>query len=1200
MTLIRELFASDVTRDIPPVVFFGEQTPEKVAAEVSEYIITGGFSDGDPRQGRVPDGIHEQYVHLLNAITKELGKPGGTELPNAWISGFYGSGKSSFAKLLGLALDGMALPDGRSLAEAWLSRDTSPRRAELSEAWKALRAAVDPIAVVFDVGSKASDGAQVHGVALQEVQRRLGYAKDPLVADYELKLELEGQWEAFSRLAEEELGQPWEVAKEGHFADDDFSRVLERLFPERYKDQSWFDRRAGTHARSEGPEATAKAIAAMMKHRAPGKTLFMVVDEVSQYVLGNKDRVDRLRAFASDLGAVLKGQAWLLALGQQKLDAEAGDSFLTWAKDRFPPQLRVHLAPTNIRDVVYQRLLKKSPAGEAALRDLLATHRATLKLYGHATETASEDELLEVYPLMPGSIDLVLEVTSALRTRSRRAQGDDQAIRGLLQLLGELFRSEKIAEEPIGTFVTLDRVYEVQKTALDPDIQSSMARILEAAKDDEPLVLRAAKAVALLELIQDVEPTTAKLVSQCLYAKLGDPNPLPAVTEALESLRRRNLLGYSEKEGYRIQSSAGEEWERERRDIGVSQDKRAALIAAELKRLADKPEQPTLEGRKLPWAATLSDGRELKDHRLVDPRADAEVRVDFRYLPPADRGQARWVKESAERVHENRLLWVVGDTRDVEDTARELHRSQAMVHKYRARRESLPSGRRMQLGSEEVRAEELESQLSTKLQAAFLDGSLYFRGLCLEPAQLGTAFAPVLLAAANRVLKDMYSAFEPTQVSPGELELLIGQDLQHPPRKFLSDDGGLGILDVDAGRFVANCNGLVPDRIMKHLAAEKGASGAALLSHFGGPPFGYTPGLVKACVAGLLRGGKIKVQPESGPAMTAVRDADVKELFDKDRAFKRATLFPAGDDQLSASARNRIRGFFHKKLSHDIDRDDTSIANAAGTQLRPLVKRLREVQTQLRRVPGAEEPEALARLDAALEKIIDKLRFTGPTVEAVHKHLDALNDGFDRLRIYEGELSEDAVAAVERAHRALTLKATQLLEAQRADAGLEAAAARLGEQLQIETPWRNIEGVRAEVEAVEAAYLSAREAVMAELGEDADAARGELKRRDGFSVLSADDAHRVLRPIQQAVPETTPEAIAPTLQQLKDSFRLRLGEAIETAHATMDECAGPKVQTVRLELTHKEIGTPEELEAVLETLRRRILPLLEQGRVRLR
>src|SRR5690606_32363809 len=116
-TLIKHLFRQDVTRDIPPVVYFHEQSPEKVQDEVSEYIITGGWNKDHPNFKRVPDGIHEQYVRLLKAISSEMEKSGGPSLPTAWISGFYGSGKSSFAKLLGLSLDGLELPNGQSLAE---------------------------------------------------------------------------------------------------------------------------------------------------------------------------------------------------------------------------------------------------------------------------------------------------------------------------------------------------------------------------------------------------------------------------------------------------------------------------------------------------------------------------------------------------------------------------------------------------------------------------------------------------------------------------------------------------------------------------------------------------------------------------------------------------------------------------------------------------------------------------------------------------------------------------------------------------------------------------------------------------------------------------------------------------------------------------------------------------------------------------
>ena len=70
--LIKEIFAADITRNIAPVVYFHEQDPAKVQEEVSEYIITGGYPEHDPRYNRVKAGIHEQFVKLLKALTEEL------------------------------------------------------------------------------------------------------------------------------------------------------------------------------------------------------------------------------------------------------------------------------------------------------------------------------------------------------------------------------------------------------------------------------------------------------------------------------------------------------------------------------------------------------------------------------------------------------------------------------------------------------------------------------------------------------------------------------------------------------------------------------------------------------------------------------------------------------------------------------------------------------------------------------------------------------------------------------------------------------------------------------------------------------------------------------------------------------------------------------------------------------------------------
>src|SRR5690606_9960138 len=143
-------------------------------------------------------------------------------------------------------------------------------------------------------------------------------------------------------------------------------------------------------------------------------------------------------------------KVWLVALGQQMLDDSAGDSFLIWAKDRFPEQLRVHLSPNNIRDVVYLRLLKKKESAKPELRALFEKHRAELKLHAFGCESITGEDFVDMYPMLPGQIDLILQVTTQLRVRSNRAQGDDQAIRGLLQLLGELFRTQGLANHDVG------------------------------------------------------------------------------------------------------------------------------------------------------------------------------------------------------------------------------------------------------------------------------------------------------------------------------------------------------------------------------------------------------------------------------------------------------------------------------------------------------------------------------------------------------------------------------------------------------------------------------------------------------------------------------------------------------------------------------------------------------------------------------
>ncbi|NRA34737.1 MAG: BREX system P-loop protein BrxC, partial [Polyangiaceae bacterium] len=526
--MIEDLFQRDVTRDINPVVYFHEQDPAKVAAEVSEYIITGGYPEEDDRA--IEHGIHEQFVRLLGAMGKDL-KKGGTGLPAVWISGFYGSGKSSFAKLLGMSLNNLALPDGTKLADALLKRDESPNRAQFIEAWQNLVQDIKPMAVVFDIGSVARDDEHIHAAVVRECQKAMGYCgTSDLVADHEIRLEADGLYDDFLAKVKELHGKSWSDLRNKKLAEDLFSATLHALQPKLYGDEmAWMDARAGRKLGRSASE-TVSDIEHMLAARYPGRTLFLVIDEVSQYVHDNEDRMLALQSFVSALGQRLKGKVWLLATGQQKLEeGEAATTTLGKLKDRFPAHLRVHLSSANIRDVVHQRLLKKKVGVVPDLESLYQRHRSDIELYAYQGNQMSVQDFTEVYPMLPGHIDLLMAITTGLRARSTRVQGDSQAIRGLLQLLGDLFRDQKLISHEVGTLLTLDRIYDVLHTALEADVQSTLMRAFAFCDKhkadglpDPVLALRVVKAVSLLELVQDERiKTDVQLIAQCLYERLG-------------------------------------------------------------------------------------------------------------------------------------------------------------------------------------------------------------------------------------------------------------------------------------------------------------------------------------------------------------------------------------------------------------------------------------------------------------------------------------------------------------------------------------------------------------------------------------------------------------------------------------------------------------------------------------------------------
>src|SRR3984893_2179507 len=89
MKTIGGLLTRDLSLRIEEIIQVDQADEQSVHAEIAEYVAT--------------DSIREQYYDLFKAVADAPSDP--NESVGVWVSGFFGSGKSSFAKNLGYALE---------------------------------------------------------------------------------------------------------------------------------------------------------------------------------------------------------------------------------------------------------------------------------------------------------------------------------------------------------------------------------------------------------------------------------------------------------------------------------------------------------------------------------------------------------------------------------------------------------------------------------------------------------------------------------------------------------------------------------------------------------------------------------------------------------------------------------------------------------------------------------------------------------------------------------------------------------------------------------------------------------------------------------------------------------------------------------------------------------------------------------------
>lgn len=419
-----------------------ERAMAELRAELETFVCDGQY-------GEAIDKILRSYLSRINQPSQVA----------AWVSGFYGSGKSHLLKMLAHLWVDTAFPDGataRSLVRG-LSKDVLALLRELDTAVR--RSQMPAVAAAGTLPAGRSDDVRLTVLAI--VLRAVGLPEGYPQAQFTFWLREQGFLERV-RAAVEAAGKEWlkelsnlyvspVIAKAVLQCDPDFAadekqarQTLRAQFPDRAGDIS------------TGEFLTALKAALARDGQLPHTIL--VLDEVQQYIGDDGARATTVTELAEALAKSCDSRILVVASGQSALSSTPQ---LQKLRDRF--MVTAQLSDTDVEAVTRKVLLQKKPTGLAAVAAMLDRNAGEVSkhLYGTKLQERPEDKKTrdQDYPLLPARRRFWEEAF-----RSVDKAGNHSQLRSQLRILHDAL--QKIADAPLGAVLTADVLFDSVATDL--------------------------------------------------------------------------------------------------------------------------------------------------------------------------------------------------------------------------------------------------------------------------------------------------------------------------------------------------------------------------------------------------------------------------------------------------------------------------------------------------------------------------------------------------------------------------------------------------------------------------------------------------------------------------------------------------------------------------------------------------------------
>lgn len=540
---IRDLFLKPIDRPINGVIKADQRDAASIWQELDEYVLTTQLV-----------GYFRKFFDAYLAAADNPNDPVLAARMGVWVSGFFGSGKSHFIKILSYLLENLEAHDpvtgATRRAASFFDASKIKDAMLLADVQRATRGSAD--VMLFNIDAKATGKSErdvILQVFLRVFNERLGYSEEPHIAQLERHLVAQGAYDTFQTEFLARKGSAWRAERDSvdFLRDDVVASLAVALGMREESAAAWFDNARDSYKISI--EGLATLIRDDLETRPAGHRVVFLVDEIGQFIGANTQLMLTLQTITEQLGTLCKGRAWVIVTSQEDIDAALGDANKARSQDFSKIQGRFHtrlsLASSNTDEVIGERLLAKTEDAHRALRSVferqgdIINHQlsfvgATTGLRGYRDAA----EFVAVYPYAPYQFVLLQKVFESIRRVGATGKHLSRGERSLLDAFQSATRRN--ASRGLDALVPLQDFYPSIESFLD----TSVKRAIDQAGDNRALQLPGdldlLKALFLIRYVAEVlKPTLDNLATLSLDRidadKLALKRRLQASLERLEA-----------------------------------------------------------------------------------------------------------------------------------------------------------------------------------------------------------------------------------------------------------------------------------------------------------------------------------------------------------------------------------------------------------------------------------------------------------------------------------------------------------------------------------------------------------------------------------------------------------------------------------------------------------------------------------------